>query len=548
MFKWPDEVKDDEYLELMCSLHDPQCLIESLMTKNMSAPYMWGLDSEEISVYNYQLPMLNYAMMYCEDYELSPELNFKIKVDAGTCYNIAARNVGKSDIFIVADAICDPIWLEGSQALLASFCEEKLNKIANKIAKFIEFHPFFKAFALDGQQSSSSRGHDFRIESKNGYICIGANEQVGTPKEGNSFHGPHPKLTRYEEYSYAGEKGEKKRIDSIHPYGNIERFSGIADIRVGSPLGKVLYDESKKPWIMNFPQFVREDWSDAERLDKIKKFNGESSNDYKLNVVGEYVEGTDGVFDLKRIREKCLNTEKHIKTIEINKDTFINYETILKSVERVPCEQVYIASDIGTTGSPSEIIIVFCNIEEDKKYFKYRYNIPLFNLTTQEQAKIFKFLYDKLEGAIISLDATTEGRSIADELVILGVPNNNIVRCMFNAKMVVDFEYEDAEKSVLKLDSNGNPIEKTEKQIDWAVKQLCDIFYDGRIDLLYDGKLLKELGGYTKIITGLTYKYKSKTSDHILQSFQCLALAQFIVGFNTTLSSNTKKRKLGIIK
>jgi hypothetical protein len=181
-----------------------------------------------------------------------------------------------------------------------------------------------------------------------------------------------------------------------------------------------------------------------------------------------------------------------------------------------------IASDIGTTGSPSEICIFFGNNE----LLKFRYNVALHMLTTQEQSKIFKFLFDKLDNCVISLDCTAgEGRSIADELVILGVPQDRIVRCMFNSKMIVGFETND--DGTIKYDDKGNPVHKLERTIDFAVMQLEKVLYHGLVEVPHSEKFLREFANYFSVMTGTSKRYGSTSTDHLLQSFQCMAIARF---------------------
>jgi len=153
-------------------------------------------------------------------------------------------------------------------------------------------------------------------------------------------------------------------------------------------------------------------------------------------------------------------------------------------------------------------------------------------LTTQEQAKIFKWLYDKLENCVISLDCTSgEGRSIADELEILGVPKDRIIRVMFNSKMIVGFEMNDDQS--VKYDERGNPLYKLERTIDFAVMQLEKILYHGLIEVPHSEKFLREFANYFSVMTGTTKRYGSSSTDHLLQSFQCMSIARFQSEFSS---------------
>jgi len=317
------------------------------------------------------------------------------------------------------------------------------------------------------------------------------------------------------------EEGRKKMVDAMSSEGCIERLAGIPDIRLGSPIGKMLRDESKRNWICNMPQYVREDWDDKTKAEKIDEYDGESSPMYKLNVLGEAIEGANSMFDMARIKENSYTTKKRIKQFDIGKETYHKFDKVL-IIDKQPAEMSIIASDIGTTGSPSEICIFFGNNE----LLKWRYNISLFMLTTQEQSKIFKWLYDKLDNCVISLDCTAgEGRSIADELVILGIPQDRIVRCQFNSKMIVGFETND--DGTIKYDDKGNPIHKLERTIDFAVMQLEKVLYHGLVEVPHSEKFLREFANYFSVMTGTSKRFGSTSTDHLLQSFQCFAIARF---------------------
>lgn len=515
--------------------YSPDALIENLIPAVVDSPHSWNEDCECLTVFPYQFPFLNYSMMYADDFRLSDELNFQKKIGAGQGYNFSARNLGKSLIFIDCDIAFLPLYMPGSENMLASFDDKHLGSRADRVAQLFESHKFFELFHLTGKKQSVNRGHKFKIQSSNGTVIKGANEQVGHPTCGNAFHGIHAKTIYYEEFSYASKKGAIKRIDSVHPFGCIERFSGIPDVKIGSPQSEILTDEKKKNWIVRLPQFVREDWSESIKQEKIKEFRGEDTNDYKLNVVGDVLEGATGKFDVARIKEHCYNKEKKIKYFEIGKSDYKNFEELLAAIERLPCEACFVNADIGTTGSPTEITIIFGT---DGKY-KYVYNVTLLYLTTQEQAKIFKFLYHKLGGCMLSLDCTADGKSICDELVILGIPEVHLVRVSFNEKMVIGFETD--ENGKVKREENGKPIEKKERVIVFANQRLEHLFYNGLIEIPLDYKFLKEVSQYYEISTGSTVRFGSSTTDHLLQSLQCFGIAQFQ---NEFLKMNPKKRRV----
>lgn len=536
----------EKELQFCEMLYSPDALIENLIPQAIDSPHTWGLDCRCLKLHNFQYLFLNYAMQYADDYKLSDEENWQLKLGAGKTLNIGARNSGKSLIGIDCDTSLLPIWLPASEITTASFDDKHLNPRTDRVAQIIESNNFFKIFSLKGQKKTVTRGAKFKIHTLNGTVIKGANEKSGTPQAGIAFEGMHSKILYYDEAQQMSDQGTRKRIDAVYPGGQIARFAGIPELIIGSPLGKLLSDPKNKNWIVRLPQYVRPDWTDEMRKQRIEEFDGESSLGFKLNVLGELIEGALGKWDMERIRSKCLKKDKSIKIIEISKDNYHNFETILKAVERPATDQIFICSDIGTTASPSELIIISGYLDnEGKRKFKYEYNIPLFNLTTQQQAKVFKYLYDKMGTCFISLDCTNaDGRAIADELNILGVPEEHITRCLFGANIVVGFETDKNGK--VQRDKNGNVIEKKENTLHWANKQLDDVFYSGQIELPYDPKFLKEFAHYFQVTIGNTTKYGTSSTDHLVQSFQTFAIVQFLNEFKLLKNKNKKRRILGV--
>lgn len=533
----------EQQIEFLETFYNPVSLIENLIPKNFDAPHTWNLESEPFKFHNYQFAMLSYESLYADDFSLSPRENFQKKKGAGELFNIAARDIGKSLCGMDLDAVTSLCYYDEGEGCLASYDAGHLKERAERVASIIEGHKFFQIYHLDGQKKTINRGSSFKITAKTGYKILGVNENIIGKNIGRQYHGKHFKKHWYDEIQDSTNEGELKRVDSGSPEGHIDRFFGIPELKMGSPLGKILKNKEKKNWICRIPQYVRPNWDESAKKEKVEKYGGIHSLSYKLNVEAQLIEGAYGRFDMERIREECYNEKLSIKRFEISKDTFDDFRTTLKAVERYPCKQIFIASDIGTTGSPSEIIIVF----GEPKEYKYRYNISLFNLTTQQQAKVFKWLYDKLGTAFISLDCTNaDGRAIADELILLKVPKDHIIKCSFNEKIVIGFETHDDGK--VKLQESGKPIEKKEYQLTWSCQQLDNLFYNGYLDIPDDDKFFEQFSSYFELDKGGRKSYGSSTDDHLLQSFQCFALAQWQKDKDELRNKKSKRRVLGVIK
>lgn len=529
------KLSEDE-LDFMEMWYDSVAMIENLIPTNPEAPWLWDEFKNCIKVRNYQFAFLSYFHLYTDDDKLTQRENFQRKKGAGDLINIAARGLGKTHSLWI-DSILNIIHGEGQESVVSADCAEHLRKATRPISIFAEDHPFFKIFQKPGKGHGIKKGSQAEIETLTGHHFYAKNEKVGEPNPGEAFHGPHASYWSIDEFSYASVEGNEKRIDSVSSHGCVERLAGIPDLKVGSPLGMILTDVKKDPWICRVPQFISEDWDESAKARATELYGGQESSGYLLNVVADILPSAYGCYDMERVRGECLKIDKKIKTFEISKKDFHRFrETI--SIDRVPSDHITIASDIGTTGSPSEIIIVFGT---EGKY-KYRYNIPLFKLTTQEQAKVFEWLYHKLNGAFISLDCTEgSGRSIADELIILGVPDEHIIRCLFNSSVIIDFEKD--ETGAVKCDEKGNPLERKERVDDWSIHRLEYLFYNGLIEIPYQEKWLKQFDAMVR----KNGKVGSKIGeDHLHQSFMCFAYAQWKKEKEQMLNIDRKKRCLGL--
>jgi len=504
--------KEISFLE---SYSDPTALTECLIPENIKAPHIWSdPDCHCVKLRNYQFAMQNYSYMYANDESLTSKQNFKNKKGAGKLINVASRNIGKSFLLII-DAFFTLLYGEADESCISSFDFKHLKKISTPIANLANYHPFFKIFKRKGKSNVRFTGGGMEIDTVPGHVMYGKNEKVEGNEPGTDFHGIHAKWWGIEEASYMSNEGTEKRIDSIHSEGCIERISGIPDIRIDSPLGKIMANPKNQPYICNLPQMIREDWDLDTKAEMIEKYNGESSYGYKLNVLGEVIEGAQGYWDMERLRKATRygKTGNKVKFFEIDKVKYHKLDQVL-IIDRVPCEQCYIASDIGTLGSPSEIIIIFYDGEK----YKYHYNIALYKLSTYEQAQVFKWIYDRLGGGFIALDGTNaDGRSIIDDLIRLGVPADDIISVRFNKNIEVDFLKD--ENGKVERDKQGNPLMKSENTLDWAMARMEKLFYEGSMEIPQQEKFIANFSNFIVKQTGMRRSYGSLTGeDHLHQS------------------------------
>lgn len=552
------ETLTEKELHLYCNLKDPVFLIENLIPRNIKSPSNWSDTSDCIRLRNYQFAMIAYDYILVNDPKKSEKENRKIRKGSGDIYDIGSRNTGKSLCFDM-DAALRIVHGEGLESCISSFDEDHLQRRSEPVLGIVENHKFFQMFHLTGNKKTVSR-KPHQVLTRHGHLQVGVNEKVNGKNVGSGYDGLHYDSFSYDEISWASADGTKRRIDSGKSIGYIERLYGIPDIKVGSPLGEILKDKNKAPWIWRLPQFVRPDWDSEERIKRAGEYGGESSLSFKLNVLAEIIEGAYGKWDMERIKKMCYHPEKFIKFFEIGKDLFSHldivhstpekvseFQKILSKkiiIDRLPASQIICASDIGTTGSPSEIAILFGDFEDK---WKYEYQISVFGLIVKEQALVFKWIYDTLGSCFICLDCTNaDGRAIRDELLSLGVPIEHLPDFRMNQNIEVDFEKDDTGK--VKRDRLGKPLMKVEYTKVWAIQKLEEKLYNGKVDIPHDDKWLREFNGFfEKPGSGKIPSWGSETTEHLHDTFLLFALCAWQNRSVITQNLKKGKRTVGII-
>lgn len=518
-------IKESE-IEFCEFFSDSTALTECLIPENINSPQTWP-NCETITLRPYQFAMQNYSYLIADDPALSKLENFKLKKASGDLYSIGARNLGKS-YFLIIDVVLSFIH-KCKEGCVASVTAEKLQKVTRPICKFIEAHKFCKIFHLrkETTRSKTVLKNPLTINSEHGCVILSVNEKVDDSENpGVQFQGKHFDTRWTEEYSYTTKKGQEQAEDAEMSYGHIERPSGIPDLHVDSPLGKILKDKNLKHWLWKLPAYVRADWTDEVEEHKAKQYNGKHTAGFKLNVEAETLEGAFGFFDMARVKDKCFKKGKLIKTFEIGKDSYAGFENRLH-VERLSgSEQCYICADLGFGSAPTEIIIIFF----DGKKYKYEYNITLNRLTPEEQPVVMEYLYNQLGGAFMALDSTSDSGAMIERLASMGISREHLLKVRFNEKIEIGFEKDKDGKIV--VDGNNQPILQKEDTTRWSFSELQNIFYNGLIEVPLDVKFESQL---TDIIckknkTGVPL-YDTKGVNHLIQSFQCFSICRFFNEF-----------------
>ena len=494
---------------LVCeSLVDPICISECLFS---------DLDNLAIIKENFahirlgQFSMLSYEYLIDEDPSLSPKENFHLLEGAGDIYNLGARKYGKTLITLILDMLLSVIHLDGWKTIFSSYDAVHIRSILERVIPITENHPLLKIYDVHVKRSPT-----YLLQFKNGFTIESVNQNIASKNPGSQFFGHHVKKIWLEEASFETERVHEKRVDATSELGCIERLSGMTNFTKYSPVGKIFYDLSKRPWIVNLPQFVNPMWDEKENKKALRKYGGESSIGYRVFIKGEIVEDGIAVFDMERVR-KCYLDDKEIKILEIDKNTFPIFEQRLVVERPKNATTLYIAADIGES-APTEIVIF---VDISQKY-RYIYNIVLHNLTDKQQYSIFKYLAQKLKANFIGLDCTDgTGRAIFRALSE-DFDKENLIRVAFNEKIPVDFEKDENNNIIIK---DGKPVYKEEYVSEWSIQHLKDLFYEEKLELPLDYKLDSQLNAVISMQSTNRTIYKCiSEQDHSFQSLQVFSI------------------------
>ncbi len=516
-----------EELELANSIYDPITLLECLFSKkidNFDSLQKYK-DDDFFKVRLYQLPFISYEYMLANNPDLTDTENFELKKGAGSGYYYCGRKIGKSLVALLMDLLLDTVYnFSDWITAFSSFDAVHVKHILEPYIKVVENHPFFKLF-----KPHVTRHPTYKISFPSGHTTEGINMNIASKsKIGAQWERIHASKIFIDEHQYEPDEVVHKRSQAISELGAIERFAGITSFRRHSPAGKIFDNLSKKNWLTNLPQTISSFWTKEQKEKAIEDYDGEESLAYKIHVMAQVCEDAEGLYDMKRIR--CsYRPKKRIKHFEINKNNYDRFKELLVVEKPKNVNKIYIAGDFGES-APTEIIIIGEIERKGEQFFKYLYNITLHRLVPDEQTEIFKYIAEQTEANFIGIDCTEEGgRQIYRDLSAI-YSKEHLVWVAFNEKISVGFEKD--ENGKIKYEK-GKPLYQKEYVIDWAIRRIKHLLYDGELfEIPFDFKLDKQFGAMISMKSGNRTVYGCSEQDHLHASFQVFAIMEWSNRFN----------------
>lgn len=533
-----EQLTNDE-LEFIECFYNPKCLQECLFTE---IPQDWNnLEKECIKIRNYQIPFLVYDSCIEDDDKLNSQENFKNRINAGTLFLICGRKLGKSYIGLVRNIITKLLYYSGYEMTMSAYDEIHVNRVLDPVSDYFYSHGLFRQYKRRIKGSP-----DYLIETKNGNKLCGVNETVSGKNIGKAWYGKHTAFNFTDEIQCETEEAYLKKVDAVSELGVVEILAGISLTTKTSPLGRVLKDKSKKNNLVKVPQYISPFWNEETKKERILQYGGESDPLYQVNVLAEWLEGKGSGIDMERVRLNCFNYKKSITRFEVDKNSYSFYQNNLIVERPINCNRLFICADAGEGGGTE--ITIFSEVKPtvgEKSKFHYIYNITLYSLSDDEQKVLFKWLVNKLSAEVISIDCTDQlGRAIY-RFLDKEFGKERMVWCGFNEKIPVEVDTDELGHAL--RDKEGNLIYKEEYQINWSVKNLKDLFYEGRVDLPIDHRLEEQLSAVQIVPRGnsTTYVCVAK-EDHLYQSFQTFGLAYWNTEFINIKPIERPKLSIGV--
>lgn len=528
-----EKIKEDE-LAIFTVLHHPIMATEILFSNlgNLSE-----FDAEKYSeVRKYQYHYLSWDTLFFENKKLNAKENFRIKNGLAEAYILGGRLTGKSLLGLIVDVLLALFNRTFRRASVSSADAEKIKKVMEQIFVALEFHPIFKLI------NPRVKRNPYQVMLPDGTVLESVNNNVAGKNPGGNWHGRHDEKNWEEEASYLTNQITHEKLMASAEIGCIRHYTGMTVFDKESPMGKIYYDLKYKSKIINFPSYVNPTWDNEKEEDAIREFGGKSSVGYQVQIEGKVIEGGESVYIMDKIRDTYIydkeGTGIPIKSFEINQNNIYRFKEIIIVDRPSNVEEVWVASDIGEGGAPTEIIVLF----KINGIYKYVYNITTFKITPPENEAVIRYVIETLKANVVAIDHTSGcGKALFSNL-IEDYPTN-IVGIDFNSKIKIDFEKD--ETGNIKYDKFHNPIYKEEYIVDWSIQRLKYLFYNKKIKCLFDIKLDDQFSRIKVMQSGQRTVYKSKGADHLHQAFQVFAIAHWNLEFKSLQPIVRRKPGLG---
>jgi len=490
----------------------------------------------------YQIPFISQEYSIFKKPDESSRSFFERKINLGTTYCLSGRGIGKSLLALLIDMLFDSMYNYKSWlALFMSRDDLKVKKVYDAYVKIMNHHPFFKLFNVHKQRQ------DLTVEcGENGGHKLVAGTMALSGNEPGGFVESHHADKIYTDESQAiTDDIMTKLTHAVNKSrgGAIFRMAGITEFSRHSALGRIMTDYKEKDRVIQLPQYVSEDWTEETKEKAIRDHNGKEDPGYKVHVEAKIIENTEGLYDIEKIRQcyrQAINKKQFIKHFEISKNNFARLEEILILDKPKNCFRIWVAEDYGER--IAEIIILFEFDTPKGPIFKYEYNITLYDLSAPEEHEAVHDCINKQINPNFSVFDATEagGMEVARRLQKKRKPTS-VIPIRLNSSIETEPERDEEGREVRDKDNKIKFVKKAASE--WAVHCIKKLFYNLKIDALYDQKLDKQFDSMRGVKTpsGNLRIFCAGPEDHEHACWQVLALGHFLNENNYVENDETEE-------
>lgn len=476
----------------------------------------------------YQLPFFSQEYSCLRKPKESKKQYFNRLKTLGDRYMFSGRGIGKTMVGLVIDMLLDTMyhyrdWL----SLFISSDDSKVKAVYDAYNSTMSHHPFFKMFR------GSERRAELTISSGlNGtHKVVGISMALTSADSGAKIESHHANKFYMDESQKATQIIVGKLTHACASDGAIEVFAGITEFSKHHPIGKIVTDWNQRNKVVQLPQYVSEDWTEERKEASIRKHNGKEDPGYKVHVEARIIENTEGLYDIEKIRQAYeinRNKNRHIKHIEISPQNYFRLDDLIILDKPKNCVRTWVAEDWGE--KIAEIIILFeFEKSSGESVFKYVYNITLYNLSApEEHEKVHECIIKQIQPNFIAFDASEAGGKEVVRRLQKKYNRDSIIPVQLQANVDTD-PARDAEGHVI-YNKDGTVKFETERAMIYSVYRIKKLFYNNKIEALYDLKLDRQFDAMRAVKTGNSMRIfsASHNDDHEHAAWQAFAIAQFL--------------------
>jgi hypothetical protein len=462
---------------------------------------------------------------------------------------IQGRRLGKS-LNASDEVIDDVLRYRGNEvgiALIGSRGQPTLQFIFERFLIYqFQHNKFLNFFLLPGDRGFDRKNYEIRLLT--GDTIRGRIQG----KDGQGFQTVHPTIVSWFDEVQLLSDAAVAEIHGMLGADDKVIASGVPNGFRGSWAWRIDTDP-KAGYVGDKVTRLDDPTQTPESIEQMKiNYQGEHTQSYKQQVLGEWGAPTSMTFDVDRItadlpfkEDEAPKLPGYYQSLELHSRDWVgpgNLPLQLMIKEDMPktADKIYIHADEGEGASPTTIYVSFFDTKEGVRCWRQHLRVLLHDMPAPEQVEVFNYLAETYERLfkikpIIGIDSTGGGgKAIASYLEKMG---HTVVAVVLSKNVEVGTRLETDEEYDKRM--RKNPLDNPDRQ--WVVEEatmkqvaipvLKEYFYKGLLRLVNQPELWKQIENTTDtaIVSTQDRKYSVDYNgpnsdkpgyDHDLQAFE----------------------------